>query len=384
MQEIVHQVSSWQQLQQLTQQRSQEFTAQHCAAALHRLAAVWQQQQQLAAQEQQQVQLRVEVRLQLPSVMHLAAVLLHGLQQQMQDAEARDLADALYAMVKLGWQSGHWQQQQQQQRLTAADGMLPSPPGFAAALTQHSQALMKAGRFKALQLSRVLWGLACLNMDLGPAWWATTLDAAAVLLQQEEQRGLRQSAALIGWSVAKLRGPATAAWWTCYMTVTQQLMDSDNSSSSSNGNSSRHSGRLSGEGRPERFTSQNLSNVIWALAAAQQRPTADWLSSFYAASGQVLPEFTPQGLSNTLHALAVLQQQPPEHWMQQYEVACLSQMNNFSFQNLCMVFWAFGRISRCSSSNMQQQRCFPSAAWLDQALPHLLRSADAGGAPEVK
>jgi len=62
---------------------------------------------------------------------------------------------------------------------------------------------------------------------------------------------------------------------------------------------------------PNKLSHQDLSNTLWAAAALAHDPGAQWLSAFWAATGQLLPNFSAQELSNTLYAAAVLQAAPP-------------------------------------------------------------------------
>lgn len=389
MQDIMHHTNSWQDLAQVVEQQASQFTASHCAAALYRLAAVWQQQEQYVRVHEPRM--RAELRLQYPAVLQLAGVLLRALQQQIAAAEARDLADALYAAIKLGFKVEQQymdvegpgasaqrsirsisQQQQYDTEDAAAVDVLPD--SILEAMQQQSQALLLSGDMEPRQLARLLWAFAQLGLQPASDWWAVALDAAADKLQQQlvhdvlqDQDHLQQhwftpqGLAITGWAVAKLRAPATGAWWQCYMTTAAALLP--------------------------QMEPQHLSNCIWALATAQQTMDSSWMNRFYSSSrkylhtghrekheadqGAACVRFEPQGLANILWALAALQQQPPLQWQQQFEAVSLEQLSGSSMQHLSMMLWAYGRMhnnsSRSSSGSrpsQQQQQQQPSAAWL--------------------
>jgi hypothetical protein len=391
---ITQQSTCWHDLAQLVQSQSHCFTAQHCAAALHQLSSLWQQQQQEAMQQQE---LRAELRLQRPLVLQLAAVLLRGLRQQIDEARGRDVADAVCAAAKLGMQlhvshaaetAAAVTRSEPAAAAAAAAGASASSSngqlapvvagqlsGVADALLQRSAELMRYGRLKALPLSRLLWGVTQLGMQPSSDWWAAALDATAMQLQQtqlqqqqqqeqeQEHRYNGQSLSLVGWAVAKLQAPAPDAWWSCYADAAAALLP--------------------------QMQPQELSRCIWAFATAGKTPDASWIAAFYAASGPCMHRFDPQGLAVMLWALAVLQQQPPRQWLQQYEAASAACMPGYSMQHLSMTVWALGSISKTSRNSTaafgpndsssssssvsephpQQQQL--SATWLEQAYSQL-------------
>jgi hypothetical protein len=393
---ITQQSTCWQDLTQLVQSQSHCFTAQHCAAALHQLSSLWQQQQQEAMQQQE---LRAELRLQRPLVLQLAAVLLRGLRQQIDEARGRDVADAVCAAAKLGMQlhvshaaetaaavtrsepaaaaAGANASSSNGQSAPAAVGQLS---GVADVLLQRSAELMRDGRLKALPLSRLLWGITQLGLQPSSDWWAAALDATALQLQQtqlqqqhdqpqQQQQQLEhryngQSLSLVGWAVAKLQAPAPNAWWSCYAEAAAALLP--------------------------HMQPQELSRCFWAFATAGRTPDASWIAAFHAASGACMHRFDPQGLAVMVWALAVLQQQPPQEWLQQYEAASAACMPGYSMQHLSMTVWALGSISKASlnstaalgssyssssSSSSSVSKPHPqqqlSAAWLGQAYSQL-------------
>jgi hypothetical protein len=392
---ITQQTSSWQDLAQLVQSQSHCFTAQHCSAALHQLASLWQQQQHEALQQQE---LRAELRLQRPAVLQLAAVLLRGLRQQIDEARGRDVADAVCAAVKLGVQL-HVPHEAAEAAAAASPASIHDKgssssrvqdqatvgklSGVADALLQRSAVLMRDGRLKALPLSRLLWGIAHLGLQPDSDWWAATLEATAMQLQETQQQQQQQqdqqqqqqqqqqqlehcyngqSLSLVGWAVAKLQAPAGEAWWSCYAAAAGSLL--------------------------WQMQPQHLSRCIWALAAAKQLPDAAWMRAFYTASAACMQQFDQQGLAVLVWALAVLQQPlPPPQWLQQHAAASAACMYGCSMQHLSMTLWALGSFSKAashnstlspgSSSSSNSTASCPrplqqtSAAWLQQAYSQL-------------
>ncbi|KAF8061900.1 hypothetical protein HT031_004160 [Scenedesmus sp. PABB004] len=397
---------SWQELARLVEARPGDFSAQHCAAALHRLAALWQAQEAGAGAARGA---RAELRLQLPDVQALARALLAGLQRQASDAEARDVADALQAAVVLRLAlAAPAAGERQRGGADAAPrrGGAPHAAGAGAeglgdALLQRSQALLRAGKVKPLQLARVLWGLTQLGVAPDRDWWAAALEASAGQMQaqldaprqhgaaaeqeqqQQSERGRvhnPRTLACMGWAVAKLRAPAPAAWWALYRAATAHQLPA--------------------------MEPRQLANCAWALATARSAPGAAWMAAFWDASGAALGGFSPQGLATVLWAAAALGEAPPRGWMRGFGAASAAAMPGFSAQQLSMTLWALGRLSRArqqgrpqaqaqqqqqqqqqqqpqvQQQQQQQQQQHelepdgaepPSAAWVDQAWVQLAR-----------
>jgi hypothetical protein len=365
-----------QQLGALVAARSADFKACHCAAALYTLAASWQQQQQELQQAAHagQAQLLVLRRAELRGVylqhVQLADALLGGLQQQVAAAALRDVADALFAVDKLGMHAASEQQHERAggQRARAC----------VAALLQQAAVLLRVQDGVTLQqLSRVLCSCCGIGLRASEEWWAAALEAAAALLEQRQheqhqqqsldaadRRRDAQAVALLGWAVARLRAPASAAWWGCFQAAARPLLAD--------------------------MSGSQLANVLWALATARQAPGAGTMAAFFAASQPRLPQLSPQGLSNIVWALAVLQQPPPAAWLQEAHACAAASMQAFSLQHIAMMCWGTGKLrwyaaalagtthstsSSKSSSSMQQH-----PPWLDQALVQLSSSVLPGTA----
>jgi hypothetical protein len=313
---------------------SEQFTAQHCAAALYHLARMW---QQLLAQAPKQAQLFThasKLQKERAQMQQLGSTLLLALSAMVEQAQLRDLADAWYAVDTLGLlhnpaaaaaaTAAGSSVGNGPDTAYAATAAAPVNSAFVAVSLQRSSSLLKQSQVQLRHLSRLLTSFAHLGINPGRDWWAAALDGAAggmelvlqqpvqtshegQLWQQQQQRQARhsssscssdagvtshvnaQAVALIGWAVAVLEGPASPAWWQLYQAATAHLM-------------------------PVMFTN-HLSVSIYALAQAQQRPDAAWMQAFYASCSRNWGGFAPQGFAGVLWSLATLQQQPSQAWL---------------------------------------------------------------------
>lgn len=63
------------------------------------------------------------------------------------------------------------------------------------------------------------------------------------------------------------------------------------------------------------FPQQELSNLLWALARLQHRPSPAFMSRLYDTTGVLLPELQPQALSTLLYSLAQMGAAPEQAWL---------------------------------------------------------------------
>jgi hypothetical protein len=379
---------------------SEQFTAQHCAAALYHLACLW---QQLLAQAPKQAQMFThasKLQKERAQMQQLGSTLLRALSARMAQAQLRDLADAWYAVDTLGLlqnstaaaadsaaaagASGNSATSGPVTAYSAAAAAAPANAAFVTVSLQRSSSLLKQSQVQLRHLSRLLTSFAHLRINPGRDWWAAALDAAAggmeVVLQQpvqtsngdrpwqqqQQQRQARhssssgsdavvtshvnaQAVALIGWAVAVLDGPASPAWWQLFQAATAHLM-------------------------PVMFTN-HLCDSIYALARTQQRPDAAWMQAFYASCSQNWGGFAPQGFAGVLWCLAALQQQPSQEWLVSLDAASATKLPQYTLQHLGISLWAMARLQEQPTQQQQQaeQQQVPSVAWQDQAWVQLSR-----------
>jgi hypothetical protein len=88
------------------------------------------------------------------------------------------------------------------------------------------------------------------------------------------------------------------------------------------------------------FKPQELSNLAWALAQLQQRPSAEWMQGFMAAARQQHGSFSPQGLTVVLWALAQLDYRPPGDWLDSALAAAKAGAGTYGAQSLATGLWA--------------------------------------------
>jgi hypothetical protein len=445
MQRIRQQCGSCEDLEVLYRDNSQHFTAQHHAATLYHLAALWQQVLQQAAPMMHLLSHASKLHKERAQMQQLGASLLRGLSAQMLDAQLRDLADAWYAVDVLGMLQRPVSTSAEalpggavalgpsssRDAGAAASGFVSA--AFVTASLQRSGRLLRQEEVQLRHLSRLLTSFAHLRIKPSTDWWAAALDAAAggmekvlqqpvvaptpstpssstalhqqqpehlpqqhheqeqaeqqVQRQQLEPSGLGassaaseavqasgQAVALMGWAAAKLKAPASPAWWQLFQAASAHLMPV--------------------------MWGRHLCNCLNALAYAGHAPDAAWMQGFYAACSRNWEWFKPQGFANILWALAVLQLQPPGEWLAALDAASATRLQFCSLQHLGISMWALAKLHQQHGSSaaqglvqaagdspsstvaqqgvQQQQLPQPqlqvlSAAWQEQAWVHLNR-----------
>jgi len=423
MQRIRQHCHSWEDVAALYEgAAADQFTAQHCAAALYHLAVLWKQGLKQVPRHTQQFVHASKLQQQLYQMQQLAGALLRAMCSRMQEASLRDIADAWYAAEVLSLLQGPRAAADHTAAAAASSsapasssssvGAAASAGGgaliasgqatFVAVSLQHSSRLLRQPLLQLRSLSRLLTSLAHLGIKPDHDWWAAVLDAAAGVMEQllqepqhatahghkgrgspsstsRSRRGGRhsescaadhanaQAVALLGWAVAVLRAPASPAWWRLFHQASAQLMPV--------------------------MSASHLSNCMYTCALARQTPDAAWMEAFYACSSKCWPWYMPVGFASTLWSLAALQQQPPLQWLSEFDAASAALLHRFPLRHIGMCLWGLARIqSRQQAAGtalpgqphilppppppQQQQVQFPSLAWQDQAWAQLSRSGE--------
>lgn len=90
---------------------------------------------------------------------------------------------------------------------------------------------------------------------------------------------------------------------------------------------------------------QDVSMTMWALAALEQKPPAQWLNATLNRMHALLPQAAPQALSNCVWALARLGLPVPGgSWMDDFARHSLACMPEFSSQGLSNLAWALATL----------------------------------------
>lgn len=92
----------------------------------------------------------------------------------------------------------------------------------------------------------------------------------------------------------------------------------------------------------QHYGSRNISNLLWALAAARIRPSTDFISS--ALEHLPLSRCNQQDLSNTIWALARLQYLPRASWLHDFDTTVHILARTFEPRSTAMTLWALAKL----------------------------------------
>eukprot|EP00877_Chromochloris_zofingiensis_P014482 jgi/Chrzof1/9288/UNPLg00255.t1 len=263
------------------------------------------------------------------NAIHISAALTHLAQRSSQAADTHMQLPPWQQQLQLvpGQQDGHMQhQQQQQQQHAALVGQLVS------------MAVAQLHEFGARQLANSLWALAKLGYSQHIAALSAMFDQAAVVFDQcnsQELSNILYAAAKLSWQ------PSDSWMAAYLQTWTNMLDPSSSSSSISRGSSSgstamelqerdtlqkqqllssstnrtavaqQHSKQhttLSAQSQQQsaHCTSQCIANVVWALAVLHQSPGDAWLQMVVRYSLPQLGEWSARSIPVLFWGLSVL------------------------------------------------------------------------------
>ena len=110
---------------------------------------------------------------------------------------------------------------------------------------------------------------------------------------------------------------------------------------------------------------QNISNVLWGVAATGQQLPAEQLQRLLTGFVRVVGEAAPQAIANVILAAANLQQQVPEGQLQQLLEALADKLPIANPQHVSNTMWGAARL--------QPQPCFPAPLLEPKAKQAILR-----------
>jgi hypothetical protein len=346
--------SSWQELQQLVQQHSQQLNWRHSSALITHLAQLTKRQQQQVEKQQQRQWRR---------------------QQQQQQCAAH-----LQQQVMMHPQAG--EQQQQQQHL-GGESVQESPeqPGTSnrsntssrcnsssssAALHDPGLQLFVASimplmdshmqQYDVRGLANTVWALARLQpaaiQQPSRAWLERFCATSQPLLHQFDAQQLSNAL----WGLLQLQHTPPDAWLQSWFAAFAAALHDSSSSSS--------------------VSLQALSSAVWCVTQLQNssssssRPPPDWLDQVLLAAATGLQEAarndssssgsSSQAVSNLLWSCAQLQHAPPRQlldavqaWLQQLAAAPALPLQQLSNQSLANSLWAVAKLAQLQQQQVQ-------------------------------
>ncbi|KAG2436936.1 hypothetical protein HXX76_006455 [Chlamydomonas incerta] len=88
------------------------------------------------------------------------------------------------------------------------------------------------------------------------------------------------------------------------------------------------------------FPQQELSNLMWALARLQHRPSPAFMARLYDTTWVLLPELQPQALSTLLYSLAQMGAAPEQAWLAAAAGCAAEALPGFAPQSMALTVYA--------------------------------------------
>lgn len=117
------------------------------------------------------------------------------------------------------------------------------------------------------------------------------------------------------------------------------------------------------EGKLSEFTSQGLSNMLWAFARSELQPPARWMEAYLGVCHAKLGTFSAQELATLMWSLSKLKYKVSEDKLADFLSAAHTHMPKAQPQSLAMFAYSLGAM---------EQR--PGEGWLDALVTAMLRS----------